>query len=225
MRHFWQYFDLQTRVYCISATMESNTVLPTSSDPSSSLASGIWFDIFLPIVLIGFALLIVVLCYGSLVKLCHKCRRHLPRRRNRSRVESLHGTDNHDYDDTDGTPSIYNQDRISSDFTNEFRVVSENSTSELPRATRSNSIISEKLPTYEEFMLEKNKEKQTKERNQRKDISKNVNAVSPSQLRGCARLTESLNGPESRNETSAVDNADPVEQPSLPPPPYSKSQP
>jgi len=135
-----------------------DTTFATSTE-LSILDNGTWFDIFIPIMVIGLVLLFIVACYGSIIKCCRRCKK-IVRRRSTSSVESCETTN-----DTEGRNSVRNSSSFySNQYTNslpvvdDFRVFSVCNSINMP-STNLNSVISEKLPTYEEFMTDQSTEK------------------------------------------------------------------
>ena len=185
------------------------------------------FDLLVALLVICVGVVILLSCFNSLVKQCHKCIRKLRRHRNRSRVESSVGRCNPDYVNTDDTPSVNNTDDAppntgdpppntddrDTSFITEVQIVHENSITESQRSSDTNLHISDILPTYEEFMQNKNRrkyqdqEEKSEERENTADQSRRVSSLS---------ATDSIEV-ESQAEASEVGD---TEHNNCPPPPY-----
>ena len=120
----------------------------------SSISNRAWFDIFLPIMVLGFVLLLIVACYGSIVKLFQKCKKKF-RQRSTSSVESCDSSS----DSERRNSSRNNSTLYRHQYTNSLPVIDDFQVFSVCNTVEAEGIITEKLPTYEEFMTDQTKEK------------------------------------------------------------------
>ena len=152
-------------------TNESETNRPVSTTTTTSTLpptwrSGVWLDIFLPISLIGIALLIIVLCHSYIMKGFRKCKEKC---RNCRRSRETRDSVDCSISSSDDQSRCSHRYSNSTPVVNDFRVLTVSGSANLSFA-HSSSAISDKLPTYEEFMSDKRKKNDSEASTKKSDL-------------------------------------------------------